>query len=94
MIVDGLGKRVRETDTQAAGEPSSQSKLRGVIVRITAIVEISDPRELLIRSQLQRERVVLHALSERTGGVELKIRQCRRLVKYVVGCTSAKACRD
>ena len=75
LVINGFGKRVCETDTQAAGEPSSQRKLRGVIVRITTIVEISDPCELLIRAQLQRQGVVLDALSERSRRVELKVGQ-------------------
>ena len=54
LIVNRFGKRVSHADAQAAGESSSQRKLRGVIVRITAVVEISNFRTVGSVAALKR----------------------------------------
>ena len=47
-------------DAQPTAEPASQRKLRRVIIRVAAVVEIRNHTELLIRPKLESQRSVFN----------------------------------
>src|SRR5215217_606579 len=91
LIVDRFAEGVRHTQTETGIEPAPQRELRGVIVRIAAVVEIGDRRELLVRSELQSERVVFNAARKTAGAVDVQLADCGSRVEKTRGRGGAQS---
>jgi hypothetical protein len=77
LIVDRFAERVGHAQTETSAEPASQRKLRGVIIRVAAVIEIRDQRKLLIGPELESKRVVFNAPRETAGADDVQLaRRC------------------
>src|SRR6267154_2929423 len=73
LIVDRFTEGVCHAQSQPVAEASPQSELRGMVIRIATVIELGNHSELLIRPELQTERVVLDAGSQVADAVKIEV---------------------
>lgn len=69
LVIDGLPKCIRQSKEQPPLEPFAQSCLEGVVIGISARIDIRNGAELLVRAQMEVQRVLLDALNKQADVV-------------------------